>query len=54
MSPEATMRSRFEMSVDDHLGEDEEPPLEPSPWRPWLFTALMLTFAACSAALLVQ
>jgi len=47
------MRSHFEVSVDS-LHDDEDPPLEPSRWAPMLLTALMITLAACSAALLVQ
>ena len=47
------MRSQFEVSINS-LPSEEEPPLEPSRWAPMILTALMITLAACSAALLVQ
>ena len=47
------MRSPFEVSVNSLPG-DEDQPLEPSRWGPLVLTALMLTLAACSAAILIQ
>lgn len=49
------MRSQFQVSINSLPdADDDDPPLEPSRWRPMILTALMITLAACSAALLVQ
>jgi hypothetical protein len=47
------MRSHFEVS-ENSLSTDDDQPLEPSRWGPVVLMALMVTLAACSAALLVQ
>ena len=47
------MKNPFEVSVNSLPGDQVEP-VEPSRWGPLLLTALMLTVAACSAAVLVQ
>ena len=48
------MRSRFIDSVSSLSGEYPGEPLEPSVWERVLKVALVMTVAACSAALLVQ
>jgi hypothetical protein len=47
------MGSKFEISGNSLHGDDDRP-LEPSRWSPLVFTALMITLAACSAAFLMQ
>jgi hypothetical protein len=47
------MRSQFDVG-ENSLSGDQDQPLEPSRWGPLVLTALMITLAACSAALLVQ
>jgi hypothetical protein len=47
------MRSPFDVSENSQPGEEDER-LERSRWGPLVLTALMITLAACSAALLVQ
>ena len=48
------MRSPFIDSVSSLSGEYAREPLEPSVWEQVLKVALVMTFAACSAALLMQ
>jgi hypothetical protein len=47
------MRSPFDVSERKHSREEDQP-LKQSRWGPLVLTALMITLAACSAALLVQ
>lgn len=47
------MKNPFEVSVNSLPGDEGEPS-EPLRWGPLLLAALMLTVAACSAAILVQ
>jgi hypothetical protein len=47
------MKSQFEVSVSSLPGDQGEP-VEPSRWGPMLVAALMLTVAACSAAILIR
>jgi hypothetical protein len=47
------MGSPFDASENSQSGEENQP-LERSRWGPLVLTALMITLAACSAALLVQ
>ena len=48
------MRSPFIESVSSLSGEYPREPLEPSAWERVLKVALVMTVAACSAALLMQ